>query len=62
MKRTPCAVGLAALYLTWAAPAPGAILCKKKSGIVVVRDTCAAVRLWDNDEGDRHDADGVFTE
>src|SRR5438552_15183310 len=40
MKRTLCAIGLASLCLTWAAPGLGAILCIKKSGVVVVRGAC----------------------
>ena len=40
MKRTFCAVGLAALCLTWAASAGAVVLCVKKSGVVVVRAAC----------------------
>src|SRR5262249_12731058 len=43
MKRNPCGsryLAALALCVTWAAPGGGAILCKTKYGVVVVRDMC----------------------
>jgi hypothetical protein len=40
MKRTLCAVGIAALCLTWAVPTRALVLCSKKSGVVVLRTAC----------------------
>src|SRR6266446_4345732 len=40
MKRAVSAVALAALCVTWTQSAAGSVLCKRKSGVVVVRDAC----------------------
>jgi hypothetical protein len=40
MKRAVCAVGLAALSLTWVAPVRAAMLCQKRSGAIFVRTAC----------------------